>query len=231
MQPSRRNCLYASLAWLALLLLAPRTTAESLTITSKPTGASIEIDGAVVGTTPYTVDYPGGYFHKPHTVFGQRLQHSMTLRISKDGYTSQRITLTTGPFEWVSINGRRRGRYFLLRSDHFEIQLEAGPVRIRDSGDANGRVGPIVPRTVGAAQLVQKGVSSLSASVAVTSEPAAAEIYIDGKFAGQTPSTIPLLTGPHHIEVKLEGRKSWERDLEVMEGSQVTLHPVLELQP
>jgi len=231
MQALRRNCLYASLAMLALLPLAPRTHAETLTVTSKPPGATIEIDGAVVGTTPYRVDYPGGYFHKTHTVFGSRLQHSMVLRITKDGYAAQHITLTTGPFDWVSVNGRHHGSYFLLRSDHFDIHLEASSVSVSQSLDANGKVGPIIPRTLAATQLLQKGTPSQSGSVTVTSEPTGAEIYVDGKFAGQTPSTIPLASGSHRVELKSQGRKSWERQLEVIEGSQVTLHPVLESQP
>jgi len=94
MQPSRRHCLSASLAALVLLSLAPRTHAENLTITSTPPGATVEIDGNVVGPTPYQIEYPGAYFHKPHTVFGARLERSMTLRVSKDGYLTQEITLT-----------------------------------------------------------------------------------------------------------------------------------------
>jgi PEGA domain len=231
MQPSRRKCLYASLAWLALLPLAPRTSAESLTITSKPSGATIEIDGTAVGTTPYTVEYPGSYFHKPHTVFGQRLRHSITLRISKEGYTAQHITLTTGPYDWVSVTGRRHGTYFLLRSDHFDIQLELGPLFTHEPADSNGRVGPMNPRTVATAQPAQKASAPSIGSVAVASDPAGAEIYVDGKFAGQTPSTIPLAGGPHRVELRSPGRKNWERELEVIEGSQLTLHPILELQP
>lgn len=125
MQPSRRHCLYASLALLACLPLAPRTTAETLTITSSPAGASVEIDGVVVGKTPYKLNYPGGYFHRTHTVFGQRLEHSMSVRINKDGFASQEIKLTDGPFEWVSLNGRDHGHYWLLKSNHVEAALQS----------------------------------------------------------------------------------------------------------
>ena len=81
MQASRRKCLYPLLVLPALLLLAARTHAEKLTIASTPPGATVEIDGAVVGTTPYEIAYPGGYFHKPHTVFGSRLEHAMLMHI------------------------------------------------------------------------------------------------------------------------------------------------------
>src|SRR5579863_174981 len=88
-----------------LAMLAP-VRAESFNITSAPSGANVEIDGALVGTTPFHTDYPGGYFHKTHTVFGARLEHAMTLRISKDGYAAQQIIITDGPFEWLSVNGK-----------------------------------------------------------------------------------------------------------------------------
>jgi hypothetical protein len=70
----------------------PRACAESFNISSAPCGANVEIDGAIVGTTPFHVDYPGGYFHKTQTVCGARLEHAMTLRISKDGCATRQIT-------------------------------------------------------------------------------------------------------------------------------------------
>jgi hypothetical protein len=59
----------------------------------------------------------------------------------------------------------------------------------------------------------------------------AAEVYVDGNFVGQPPSTIVLSAGRHKVVVKAEGRKSWERDLDVLKDSQVALHPVLAAQP
>jgi hypothetical protein len=63
--------------------------------------------------------------------------------------------------------------------------------------------------------------------VAISCDVAGAEIYVDGKFVGQTPSTLQLASGTHHIEVKSEGKRGWERDLEVLKDSQLTLHPEL----
>jgi S1-C subfamily serine protease len=124
MQPSRRHCLCASLALLACSLLASRTNAETLTITSSPAGASVEIDGIVVGTTPYRMNVPGGYFHRTLTVFGRTLQHQMVLRVYKDGYTAQEVKLTDGPFEWIALNGRDHGKYWLLKTNHIEANLK-----------------------------------------------------------------------------------------------------------
>jgi len=426
MRPSRRHCLFASLALLALSLLAPRTRAETLTITSSPPGATVEIDGLVVGKTPYRIKYPGGYFHKTHTVFGERLEHSMTLRVYKDGYTPQEIALTEGPYEWVALNGRSHGHYWLLKTNEIHATLEqastvfdgsvhisvaaangvelrpeisteqlveaATPavVKLRDAdgwgtgflltdtgviatnhhvtagkvsmdvifSDGTELLGKIVytdPRldlafvkvegagfahlaladisqvrqgqTViaignpdhGLPNTITRGVVSAvgqdrqagpgtwiqtdaainpgnsggpllnthgevvgittqkefissddrplqgigfalssedllkllrrfypetvsvsqaptvvpagNGSVTIASDPPGADIYIDGKFVGQTPSTIQLPSGTHRIEVKSRGKQDWQRDLEVLKDSQLTLHPVLESSP
>ncbi len=431
MRPSRRHCLLALLALLVSpLLFAPRTLAATLTITSSPPGATVEIDGVIVGTTPFHMKVPGGYFHKTRTVFGQTLQHEMTLRIYKDGYTAQDLRLTDGPFEWVAMDGRRQGHYWLLKANHIEATLEpasmafTGRVKRMDrrAGDVNlgaelttqeivesaipavvrlsspegwgtgflitdtgviatnrhvvegrnsmtvrlsngtqllgkviytspaggpdaalvkvdGSGFPFLPladssevhtgETVitignperGMPDTVTKGIVSAvgrdplagngtwvqtdapinpgnsggplldshgavvgintlmmrdpenpdatlhgmsfaqsshdllailerfyprakdgtetttaaasplppagHGKVAISCDVDGAEIYVDGKFVGDTPSTLQLASGTHHIEVKSEGRRQWERDLEVLKDSQLTLHPVL----
>jgi serine protease Do len=418
-------------AWagmLAILFIAPLIRAESFTITSTPSGANVEIDGVPVGTTPFHADYPGGYFHATKTVFGTRLGHAMTARIYKDGYTIQEITLTEGPMEWESLNGRTHRRYWLLKASQIPVTLQpvatvfnapahvasmhetkavlreempvesvveqASPavvellgiegsgtgffissggviatnhhvvegnptvvVRFASGAKVLGQVVytdtqqdlalvkvegqnfPHLPladvvdirpgQTViaignpaqGMHNTVTKGIVSAvgkrndlgkgtwvqtdtainpgnsggpllntqgevvgintkkpltaygtfdsndvplegigyalsssdlekllerlyptrnenetsttvppsgTGSVSVMSESMGAEIYIDGKFVGQTPSTIPLTTGTHRVVVKLTGRRDWERELEVMKDSQLTLHPVME---
>jgi hypothetical protein len=230
MQPSRRHCLYASLALLACLLLASRTNAETLTITSSPAGAFVEIDGLASGTTPFKIEYPGGYFHKTHTVFGSRLDHSITVKVSKDGYLTERITLTQGPFEWVAVNGRHHGSYFLLKSGRFDIKLD--PVSLASTPvETIGREGPLRPAAAATVPAKESDAHVPDGSVMIASDPPGAEIYVDGKFVGQTPSTIHLASGSHRVEVKSQGKQAWARDLEVLKDSQLTLHPVLSASP
>lgn len=424
MQASRRNCLYALFALACMCAAAPQVCAETLTITSTPPGATVEIDGVVVGTTPYKVKYPGGYFHKPHTVFASRLQHAITVRIYKDGYTGSEMKITEGPFEWTALNGQNHGRYWLIKSPEIAAKLEpvstvyrgaASPSRhltsvaiarrelplqevvemaspavvqiesleargsgffITDDGliatnhhvvegfatvdvvvqhetrllgkvvytdkkmdlaivKVEGQGFPRLPlkgitsvhpgQTViaignpamGMANTVTKGIVSAigphpeagkgtwiqtdaainpgnsggpllnaqaeviglntlkplqssggiplegigfalsssdliqvlqqvspnsaasttipapagTGSVAISSEVNNAEIFVDQRFVGETPSTVTLSEGPHQIVVKAPGKKDWVRELEVMKDSQLTLHPVLEPNP
>jgi serine protease Do len=66
-----------------------------------------------------------------------------------------------------------------------------------------------------------------SAIVSVNSDPAGADIYVDGAFVGNTPSTLHLSAGEHAIKIESSGKKSWERQLEVLKDSKVTLSAAL----
>jgi serine protease Do len=107
-----------------LLVVPARAAADTLKITSTPPGATVEIDGVTAGTTPFEKDFPGGYFHKTKTSVGARLEHPMVARITLAGYASKEIELTAGPMEWIGLNGRSHGEYFLFKSDHFDVTLE-----------------------------------------------------------------------------------------------------------
>ena len=213
---------------LAIFVLAPRSWAESLNITSAPAGANVEIDGALVGTTPFHTDYPGGYFHKTHTVFGARLEHAMTLRVYKDGYAAQQITITNGPFEWIAVSGKRHGNYFVLKSDHFDMKLAASAEIAGATWAGDARVGPMHPQAVTAALSDEGEKARGVGSLAIASDPAGAEVYVDGHFVGHTPATLHLASGAHRIELRASGERDWSRELEVIKDSEVTVRPVME---
>lgn len=109
---------------LGVCVTATPLCADTLEITSTPSGATVEINGVARGTTPYREDLPGGYFHRPRTAMGKRLEYPMTARIVLDGYTTRELPLTEGPREWVSLKGRKRGQYWLLSSKHFHVDLD-----------------------------------------------------------------------------------------------------------
>jgi S1-C subfamily serine protease len=108
-----------------LFLLPLRVSAEKLTITSTPPGATVEINGILAGTTPFEKDFPGGYFHRTRTSLGSRLEHPLVARLNLAGYATKEIPLTEGPMEWISLNGRKHGEYFLFKTDHFDVQLDS----------------------------------------------------------------------------------------------------------
>jgi len=120
--PSRSVFLF--LFALSLCLCSPSALADTLKITSTPPGATVEINGVAVGTTPYEEEVPGGYFHKTKTALGRRLQNPMAARISLAGYTTKEIQMTEGPMNWVSLKGHSHGEYWLLKLKNFHVELD-----------------------------------------------------------------------------------------------------------
>ena len=114
---------FSLLALLLLCFVAP-ATAESLKITSNPPGASVELNGVLVGTTPFEKSFPGGYFHRTLTVIGQRLEHPLVARLSLPGFATREILLTEGPMEWIDLHGHNHGQYWMFKSDQFHADLD-----------------------------------------------------------------------------------------------------------
>jgi S1-C subfamily serine protease len=122
LSPLHRRCVLIAAALGALTPVA--ASADKLRITSVPSGASIQINGVLVGTTPYEKEIPGGYLHKTKTTIGSRLEHPMVARLTLDGYAAKEIQLTEGPMNWVSLKGHNYGGYWLLKTDHFHFELQ-----------------------------------------------------------------------------------------------------------
>ncbi len=87
---------------------------------------------------------------------------------------------------------------------------------------------PIYPNT----EINEEKLSSESKSdkviTNIISEPNGAEIYIDEKFVGSTPSKISLSVGEHSIKVTRKGYKDWERVVLVELKSEPTFNAILE---
>ncbi len=64
-------------------------------------------------------------------------------------------------------------------------------------------------------------------AVSITSSPAGAEIEFDGNFVGNSPETLKVLPGDHHVVLHKHGFKNWERKLRIA-GEVVNLTAELE---
>jgi hypothetical protein len=71
--------------------------------------------------------------------------------------------------------------------------------------------------------------SATGACVSFISEPPGADIYVDDKFVGNTPSVITLSAGSHEIRMEDANRKPWTRKLETSAGSKITLRGTFEV--
>jgi hypothetical protein len=69
------------------------------------------------------------------------------------------------------------------------------------------------------------------ATVVVQSTPDGADITLDGKFVGSTPSTVRLSPGDHTLVLEKPGYKTWQRTMAVSPGASITVGPTLEKNP
>jgi hypothetical protein len=76
------------------------------------------------------------------------------------------------------------------------------------------------------ASMEQSGLAS--ATLAVGSEPAGAEIYVDGQLLSSTPATFEVTAGNHQLVLKLAGYQDWTRNIHVLPASAIHFEPTLE---
>jgi hypothetical protein len=96
--------------------------------------------------------------------------------------------------------------------------------KIREA-EAAETAAKVVPAAAVVQQVAQSNVTKLS----IGSNPAGADIEVDGGFVGNTPSSIEIATGEHTVMVSKNGYKSWERKLKAS-GGNVYLNVELEAQ-
>src|SRR5580704_11278968 len=138
-----------AVVWLCIcaawaLLIAKATGADTFSISTNQPGATVELDGIVVGTTPYEMKVPGGYYHRVHSVFSDRLEHPMTVRIYKDGFAPQEFVLTQGPYKWTSALGRNQATYYLLKTKHVDVSLQT--TKLARAASAVTVSAPVTPK-------------------------------------------------------------------------------------
>ena len=64
------------------------------------------------------------------------------------------------------------------------------------------------------------------AEVTVTSEPAGAQVFVDGEDRGVTPLTTQIMAGNHPVELQMEGFKPWTTDVQVKANEPLSLGPI-----
>lgn len=67
-------------------------------------------------------------------------------------------------------------------------------------------------------------------SIEVQSTPDGAEITVDDKYMGNTPSALRLAAGDHKIRIEKQGFEAWEKTLTVSSGESATVNASLEQQ-
>jgi PEGA domain len=70
-----------------------------------------------------------------------------------------------------------------------------------------------------------------ASQISIKSTPDGADITVDGRYVGSTPSVIRLAAGDHEMEIAKPGFKAWKRKMNLTTGGQVTVDATLEKEP
>ncbi len=110
-----------------------------------------------------------------------------------------------------------------------EISLSGGPAAA--AGAAAPAAAPAAP-TPAAQPAAQPATPAAPAAepstVVVKSSPDGADITVDGKYVGSTPSTVRLAPGDHTISIEKSSFKAWQRTMTISPGGIVTIDATLE---
>ena len=125
-------------------------------------------------------------------------------------------------------NGKVRGQlYTYVASD-----ANTGPAESPAATPAQSPAQPPAPAVVHAdpAPVAAPAAVTPQASVkcSFASTPSGAEVTLDGKYVGSTPSVVGLSTGTHVVQISLPGFAQWKRELTISPGSELTVNAVLE---
>jgi TPR repeat protein len=115
-------------------------------------------------------------------------------------------------------------------------QIAAGEKLANEFVPGDASASRASPSPAGSADSHASGTVPPSASLArtgsvnVKADDDTQEIFVDGAFVGNTPAKLKLAEGPHLVEVRKAGFKEYRKQIQVGEGSELTLRVVLEKQ-
>ena len=218
-----------------------RNESPRLLISSKPEGASIAIDGAEVGSTPWAGEVKPG----PHKV-AIKLEgytpdeRSLVAHANREAEVSFALQHLPGPAQ-LSVESEPTGAELSIDGNvvgttplDAPIPLEAGEHQIE--ARRKGYLGVAQRVVVEPGQSASLRLSLAAApkdpappTIAVATEPAGARLYVDDKLAGETPFRIKSTPGQHEIRVVLEGYVSRHAKIKLPEDSGFELRVAVSL--
>lgn len=217
--------------------LSPIQQYGSVSITSSPSGAYVYMDGVYKGRTPLTLSNVAATSHNIELDLAGYYDWKTTISVAAgvtryvDARMSPIPSETTGRIDVVSspagadvfLDGIHQGK--TLSTEPFTIsnvRVGTHNVRVALSGyqdyTTSVEVRGATTSYVNAA--LHPGQSTSIGSIAVSSSPSGAEIYVDNAFKGITPLTVDgISAGTHTVMVALDGYNDWSTSVQVGTGS------------
>ena len=184
-----------------------------VSVSSRPGGAEVLVDGTPVGRTPADLEVEAGerllelrlpgynaWREAIAVLADQPLDLPEVTMVQADG----RVELVTDPSgAAVSVNGEFQG------STPLTLRLRPGRSHaIAMSKPGYETVTQDLSVTADSGRRLEISLVGQYGAIEVVSDPPAAEILVDGEPGGVTPVQLDLLAVPHELEVRLDGHAS-----------------------
>jgi formylglycine-generating enzyme required for sulfatase activity len=181
-----------------------------VTLATQPAGATILVDGEPAGTTPAVLELPAGERTLEARLSGYNAWTSKVLVAANEAQTLPNVTLALAdgrvdiasvPTEAsVSIDGEFRGRTPL------QLRLSPGRThRLSLSKPGYEQATRDLSVAADSGRRFEIALDAQYGDVELVSEPANAEVWIDGERRGATPTTVRLTALRHEVELRQEG--------------------------
>jgi hypothetical protein len=109
---------------ISLCIAAGDDEEKSLKVDSVPSGAHVLINGRERGQTPFAMKMGRWAFDtRKSTIFSKHLSEPLVLEISLEGYRTESLRVTRGPFVWRSLNGQNAYSYWVVNSPSYVVRL------------------------------------------------------------------------------------------------------------
>jgi hypothetical protein len=118
--------------------------------------------------------------------------------------------------------GASKQLYTVLEAAQAEPVARAGSTP-RSSAAATNAVSPVQASSTAIAEVNREKIKCNFSST-----PPGAEITLDGRYVGNTPSTIGVSTGSHVVVLFMPGFVQWKRELSVAAGSEINVSASLQ---
>ncbi|KUG14947.1 hypothetical protein ASZ90_015401 [hydrocarbon metagenome] len=221
----------------------------SITVNSVPSGATVTLDGSSSQITPATFYNVAAGSHSLYVTHSGYQPWSRTVTVSAGQNTPVTASLTqipanTGTIYMVSTpqgaSAYVDGVYYGI-TPALASGLSAGShqVRLSLSGFQEwiGNVNVVGGSTTTVTQTLRVGTPTPTqapgtGSIAVSSTPAGAQVFLDNVYEGITPLTIsPVTAGSHSLLIKQPGYADWQATETVQSGQVTQVVATLSLSP
>ena len=195
-------------------------------------GASVYVDGELLGTAPVKSDKLASGNHSVRIV--KSLYKTFDGKVViEDGKTLDYAPTLVADFATVSlsagsdcdiyINNERVGK----GSWRGDLATGAYIFEARKVGHRSTSVSKNITATPSEQNYTIPTPSPILGTLNVTSDPALADVYVDGKSAGRTPLMVDLIIGSHEVELRKGDLATKKQSVNIEEGKTADLNLTL----